>query len=227
MSILRQVAAALAKAAERGIVHRDIKPENIMLRARPAKSKWPTSDWPASPRRIASLDLTQVGITLGTPLYMSPEQVEGQAARPAQRPLFARRDLLPHADRHARRSTARRRWPSPCSTSRSEPARLEDLRPDLPGGLCRIVHQMLAKDPAQRYPDASELLRDLRTLGGDGLAEVWPDEIEPGELGEAASATSSGRTAATQQLAAVMATESLALPAPAYAELVGFSEWPR
>ena len=82
---MRQVAAALHKAAEQGIVHRDIKPENIMLAA---SGEVKVADFGLA--RLYSRDdaanLTQVGITMGTPLYMSPEQVEG-------RPLDPRSDI--------------------------------------------------------------------------------------------------------------------------------------
>ncbi len=83
--IIRQVAAALAKAAEQGVVHRDIKPENIMLMA---SGEVKVADFGLARLTGTSdgVDLTQTGITLGTPLYMSPEQVEG-------RPLDPRSDL--------------------------------------------------------------------------------------------------------------------------------------
>ena len=86
LDIMRQVAAALHKAAEHGIVHRDIKPENIMLAA---SGEVKVADFGLA--RLYSQDatptnLTQVGVTMGTPLYMSPEQVEG-------RPLDPRSDI--------------------------------------------------------------------------------------------------------------------------------------
>src|SRR4051812_20156610 len=81
LGIVRQVAAALNKAAEHGIVHRDIKPENIMLAA---SGEVKVADFGLA--RLFDRDdannLTQVGITMGTPLYMSPEQVEGRALDP-------------------------------------------------------------------------------------------------------------------------------------------------
>ena len=81
LSIMRQVAAALAKAAEQGVVHRDIKPENIMLTAG-GEVKVADFGLARLTREGAANDLTQVGITLGTPLYMSPEQVEGKPLDP-------------------------------------------------------------------------------------------------------------------------------------------------
>src|SRR5207244_2631869 len=82
LSIMRQVAAALQRAGELGIVHRDIKPENILLTRR---GEVKVADFGLS-RCLAGdpgpVNLTQTGLTMGTPLYMSPEQVEGKPLDP-------------------------------------------------------------------------------------------------------------------------------------------------
>jgi serine/threonine protein kinase len=78
LSIIRQVVLALQQAHEQGLVHRDIKPENILVTRKVdvkvtdfGLSRYFAGETPA-------LNLTQSGVTLGTPLYMSPEQVQGQ-----------------------------------------------------------------------------------------------------------------------------------------------------
>jgi serine/threonine-protein kinase len=152
VSVLRQTASALTKAADQGIIHRDIKPENIMLT--PA-GEVKVADFGLA-RVISngdSLNLTQTGMTLGTPLYMSPEQVEGRALDPRSdiyslgvtcyhmligEPPFRGETALSVAVQHVR----------------TQPERLENRRPDLPTALCRIVHKMLAKKPGDRYADA-------------------------------------------------------------------------
>ena len=82
LSIMRQVASALQRAGELGIVHRDIKPENILL-TRKGEAK--VADFGLSLAQAAGqppVHLTQSGTTMGTPLYMSPEQVEGKPLDP-------------------------------------------------------------------------------------------------------------------------------------------------
>src|SRR5438270_4299611 len=77
LSILRQVAAALQRAGELGIVHRDIKPDNILLTR---KGEVKVADFGLSRcfvQEQTAVHLTQPGLTLGTPLYMSPEQIQG------------------------------------------------------------------------------------------------------------------------------------------------------
>ena len=168
LAIMRQAAAALAKAAEQGIVHRDIKPENIMLTAQGevkvadfGLARLSTSDQPTN--------LTQVGFTMGTPLYMSPEQVEG-------RPLDPRSDIYSlgvtcyHMLAGEPRSTAKRPSAWRCNTCRSEPAPLASLRADLPPALCRLIHKMLAKDLAERYESARIYLK---------ICAPWPSRCRP------------------------------------------------
>jgi serine/threonine-protein kinase len=205
VTILRQVALALAKAAERGIVHRDIKPENIMLAA--------TGEVKVADFGLARLaggsdqaHLTQVGITMGTPLYMSPEQVEG-------RPLDVRSDLyaLGVTTFHMLTGEPPFRGETALSVAvqhlKSAPERLEQRRPDLPPSLCRIVHKLLAKRPDDRYASPRELLRDLRQVEVPGLDdEHWEDALSGEGLGTLGGAAGSR---AQEQLAEVMRTTAV------------------
>jgi serine/threonine protein kinase len=203
-TIMRQVAAALQKAAEQNITHRDIKPENIMLSS---SGEVKVADFGLA--RVAqageALNLTQVGITMGTPLYMSPEQVEGKEVDPrsdvyslgvtcfhmlAGRPPFDGETALAVAVQHLK----------------TEPDRLELLRPDLPEGLCRIVHKMLAKQPRDRYQKAVDLLKDLKTLQIPGLDADWAADL-PGWAPGENTVSQEGRLASTQQLSRIMRTD--------------------
>ncbi len=207
LSIMRQVAAALHKAAQQGIVHRDIKPDNIMLST---GGEVKVADFGlARMAGGANLDLTQIGVTMGTPLYMSPEQAEGRSIDPrsdlysfgvtcfhmlAGRPPFQGETAIAVAVQHVK----------------SSPPRLERFREDLPAGMCRIVHRLMEKEPAQRYASASELLADLRAIELEG-AENWEEELAPWNEAELAALTT--KVAATQQLQAVLsATRQVRLP---------------
>jgi eukaryotic-like serine/threonine-protein kinase len=202
---MRQVAAALHKAGQHKIVHRDIKPENIML-AKTGEVK--VADFGLA--RVTAgngeaTDLTQIGITMGTPLYMSPEQVEGGLIDP-------RSDIYSFGVTCYQMFAGRTPFEGETALSiavqhlKSEPQRLEHARPDLPAGLCRIVHKMLAKKPEERYERAADLLRDLRSLALEGPDE-WPDGDEWGSAEMLALADV--RAAATQQLDAVMKSQAM------------------
>jgi eukaryotic-like serine/threonine-protein kinase len=159
LSIMRQVAAALHRASEMGIVHRDIKPENILL-TRKGEAK--VADFGLS-RCFAldqPLDLTRSGTTVGTPLYMSPEQAEGKVVdyrsdiysfgatcyhMLSGKPPFGGSNAFEVALKHVR----------------EEPAALETTRPDLPAALCAVVRKMMAKKPHARYQSAHDLLKDV------------------------------------------------------------------
>ncbi|QDU28795.1 Serine/threonine-protein kinase PrkC [Anatilimnocola aggregata] len=203
--ILRQVAAALQKAADEGIIHRDIKPENIMLST---SGDVKVADFGLA--RIAAgsdkLELTQIGMTMGTPLYMSPEQVEGKAVDPrsdlyslgvtayhvlAGRPPFDGDSALAVAVQHLK----------------NEPVRLESLRPDVPSGLCRIVHRLLAKKADERYQRPIDLLKELRSLKIDGLADDWLADMPLWGLDSVSNTPA--LNAATQQLSRAMLKQAM------------------
>lgn len=175
VTILRQSAAALHKAGQQGIVHRDVKPENILISA---EGEVKVADFGLA-RVIGpddGLNLTQAGITMGTPLYMSPEQVEGRRLDPRSdiyalgvtcyhmasgHPPFQGETALNVAVQHLN----------------NQPEPLSELRPDLPAGLCSIVHRMLAKNPSDRYEHAGELLLELRQLALECPNEQWASSL--------------------------------------------------
>src|SRR5260370_344660 len=160
---MRQVAAALVEAAEHSIVHRDIKPENILLtRKGPVK----VADFGLA-RCFASdqqgVNLTQSGVTMGTPLYMSPEQVQGHATD-------SRTDIYSFGVTcyHMMAGEPPFKGDTPFEVAlqhvQNEAKPLAEIRPDLPPGLCAIIHKMMAKDPVNRYQTARELLQDILRL---------------------------------------------------------------
>jgi serine/threonine-protein kinase len=195
VAMMLQVASALNKAASQGIVHRDIKPENIMLST---SGEVKVADFGLA-RVLAdtALNLTQVGVTLGTPLYMSPEQVEG-------RPLDPRSDLYSLGVTFYHMLAGRPPFESETALGvavqhvNAQPQPLESLRPDLPPQLAAIIMRLLSKDRNHRFPTARELIHELNVLKGPGnesedlllgVAEASPTRLDRGPL-----------TAATQRL---------------------------
>ena len=201
ISVLRQVASALVCAGRENMVHRDIKPENILLNPTGAVK---VADFGLA--RVAkheSLDLTQDGMTLGTPLYMSPEQVKGV-------PLDPRSDLYSCGAMAFYMLVGHPPFEgdTPLNVAlqhvQNEPPKLKDFRSDLPTELCHIVEVMLRKDPSERFADAKQLLTELKKLPGQGDSHEFENdgELDP-EL------TESNQLDATLQLQSVMQTQSM------------------
>lgn len=159
--LLRQVASALQAAADRGIVHRDIKPENIILTK---KGEAKVADFGLAQLQGGErLNLTQEGVTMGTPLYMSPEQVTGQNVDHrsdlyslgvtfyhalAGRPPFQGDNAVSVAVKHLH--------------EKADP--LGEIRPDLPPVVCDLIHRMMARKPEDRYQSAQAVVNDVRKL---------------------------------------------------------------
>ena len=163
LRVMTQVTAALQRASELGIVHRDIKPENILLTR---KGEVKVADFGLS--RFFSeqqgVHLTQSNVTMGTPLYMSPEQVEGKKTIDHRSDIYSFGVTCFHmfAGHPPFRGTSPHLVAAQHVQAEAQP--LGEIRPDLPADLCAIIHKMMAKQPEARYQTAREILRDVGRL---------------------------------------------------------------
>ncbi len=176
LSILLQILAALSKSAAVGIVHRDIKPENIMLTQ---DGDVKVGDYGLA-RVLLSDDpqLTRAGTTLGTPMYMSPEQIQ-EGTVDIRSDLYSLGVTLFHM--FAGRPPFKGETPLALAMQhvQSEPPSLGELRPDLPKCLVDLVHRLLSKKPEQRFANPSEVVDALREWRNTDLREYWPDQTIP------------------------------------------------
>ena len=163
VDIAQQIAEGLGYAHERGIVHRDVKPGNIMLQPR-GQAK--IMDFGLARMRVAD-HKTSTGLVLGTPKYMSPEQVAGQPVD--QRSDIFSLGIVLHEMLTGQRLFAGEDAPqmmhNVVHVEHEPPTR---FKPDLPSMLDFVVARALKKDPALRYQDAFEFSADL----GNCLAEL-------------------------------------------------------
>jgi eukaryotic-like serine/threonine-protein kinase len=157
VSIAAQVAEGLAYAHQRGVVHRDIKPANIMVVANgPVK----ITDFGIA-RMRGSGDLTQTGTLLGSPKYMSPEQVIGKRAD-HRSDIFSLGVILYEMLCGAAPFNGENVTALMYQIVNFVPPAPSTLNPGVPELLDYVVAKMLAKPLEQRYQDAAELARDLR-----------------------------------------------------------------
>ncbi len=169
LRILRDIAEALEYAHARGIVHRDIKPENVLLSGRSAVvadfgiAKALTAARTHTAEQPVGGTLTSVGMSLGTPAYMAPEQAVGDATD-HRADLYAwgmvAYELLAGAHPFASRTSAAQLVAAQLSEL---PKPLDEVRPGLPPALGALIMRCLAKAPAERPADADAV---LAALGG-------------------------------------------------------------
>jgi tetratricopeptide (TPR) repeat protein len=201
LEVATQIADGLAKAHKDGVVHRDIKPGNVMLTEDGVR----ILDFGLA-TFVDALKLTAENSSFGTPTYMSPEQVRGQAADArsdvwatgvvlyemlAGHPPFqgSHAEAIAHAIRH------------------ETPAPLRSIRPDVTEEVEQLVFRALHKDPSVRFQSGRELARAIRQVRGLSVPiELRTEPI----VGVAPSRAPRARPRALSSVAAMVLAAALA-----------------
>ncbi|GMU67376.1 MAG: hypothetical protein AMXMBFR36_36500 [Acidobacteriota bacterium] len=173
LAIVRQAADGLDYAHRQGVVHRDIKPSNVMITA---DGRVKIADFGIARVADQTSDLTMTGSVVGSPHYMSPEQIKGE-------PLDGRTDIFSLGVLLYEILCRKRPFEGETLTTlvyqilNQEPTSLTMRRPDLPPRLQQLVERMLHKDRDQRFASAAEVAREIA---------ICEQELAPGVLAGAA-----------------------------------------
>jgi len=168
--ITGEVASALAHAHRRGVIHRDIKPANVLVD--PESHRSLVTDFGIARTADAS-GLTGTGMIIGTPAYLSPEQVSGEA-------VDHRVDLYALGVMAYELLTGRVPFDAPTATAMlfkrlaGPPPSVRTVRPDVPPELEAVVMKCLASTPAERYETADEVLTALGLAGSSSGVRRTP-----------------------------------------------------
>lgn len=160
--ICRETADALAAAHQQGVIHRDVKPDNILLEG--TRGRVMVTDFGIAKALTATGGtLTEAGIAIGTPAFMSPEQAAGE------REIDGRSDIYSLGVVTYQMVTGELPFQAPTVPGllmkqiSEEPTPVEVKRPDVPRELGQTVMRCLEKDPERRWPTADALRRALES----------------------------------------------------------------
>ncbi len=183
VELMLPVCEALTEAHALGIVHRDLKPANIFLARRPTGAttvKVLDFGISKSATGSASPTLTRTSAVMGTPMYMSPEQLKEAKSVDGRADLWAlgvvMYELLAGSPPFLSNALAELY----AFILTVEPEPLGRRRPDMPPALASIVHRCLEKDPSRRFADVRELRAALSAfVASGGVSAVPPREATP------------------------------------------------
>jgi eukaryotic-like serine/threonine-protein kinase len=174
LAFARQLAEALAAAHAEGVAHRDLKPQNILV---DKDDHIYVSDFGlARSLEEDAIAMTRTGAFLGTPRYMSPEQVEGK-------PSDHRSDLYSCGLIFYEMATGDVPFTGESTLKvmyqriKEKPANPKSLNPDLPNWFVKVIMRCLERDPADRYQNALEILSDLNQENAAGATRTVQIQI--------------------------------------------------
>src|SRR6185369_1304114 len=153
----------LAVAHRKGIVHRDLKPANLFLPGGDL-AQVKLLDFGIARRVFDTRRITMTGAALGTPTYMSPEQVRGTRAIDGRSDIFSLGSLLFECLTGAPAFEGDTSMSVLANICVDEPVGVATRHPDLPAPLAAVLERMLAKSPDHRPPGAAELAVELGLL---------------------------------------------------------------
>ena len=158
LDVMEQIAEGLAYAHKQGVVHRDLKPANIRVLP---NGRVKIMDFGLA--RIGSSDMTRAGMVMGTPNYMSPEQVRGTKAD-ARSDIFSLGAVFYELLSGKKAFNADSMHTILYKVLEEEPDPVRNWVPGLPAPFVAFVERCLAKDPANRFQHAGEMRDALRKV---------------------------------------------------------------
>lgn len=210
--VVGELLSALDFAHQQGVVHRDVKPANVML---DAGRRVKLTDFGVARLADSTSDRTMAGTMVGTPSYMSPEQIQGLVVG-SRTDIFAAGIIFYQSLSGARPFTGHGTWAVQKQIVHDDPLPLSVANPQIDPRFDAIVARALAKDPAQRYASAAEFATDLRrtlALVSGGADERLPMlSIVPEATPAVPSPTNAEATYVEAEDTAVAAQDAVTAP---------------
>jgi serine/threonine-protein kinase len=186
LHIASQVGSALSAAHKKGVVHRDVKPENVFLLERAGKDYVKVVDFGIS-KSLRQSDLgeedsprlTQTGMVLGTPLYMSPEQARGDEDLDQRIDVYALGVIMYELATGRVPYTGTNYLSIISQVLNDDPVPPRELRPDLSAEFEAVVLRAMDKDRERRYQTTDDLVADVQTLLDDPSRSTQRKRILP------------------------------------------------
>ena len=168
LAITKRVAVALSAAAKLGIVHRDIKPHNILISKEGVVK---VADFGLAKDEDSNRSISEPGVVMGTPYYMSPEQARGVK-------VDQRSDIYSLGATLYHMLTGKRLFDGGTPVSivmkqaSEQPVPARQVEPSIPEPVAALLERALQKDPEKRFASADELVRALDALKSPGVSAV-------------------------------------------------------